>query len=103
LEDADQHRVVLALRLLDEVRRTIRSLRVKGVRGAVRVFAFEVTPEQSTPGLREAIDPVCGMKVAPTSNHEYRHRERVYRFCSAGCRARFVRGPARFVRVARRR
>jgi Cu+-exporting ATPase len=39
-------------------------------------------------------DPVCGMTVRPDSPHVARHGNREYRFCSAGCRAKFTADPA---------
>jgi P-type Cu+ transporter len=41
-------------------------------------------------------DPVCGMTVAPTSTHQATHGGRDFRFCSAGCRAKFVAEPAAY-------
>ena len=81
------------------------------------------TPRQSVPGSRSkvhnnandeaiesnsmnehshaahlAIDPVCGMKVDPhTAKHRADHAGRPYYFCSAGCRAKFVADPARYL------
>ena len=43
------------------------------------------------------IDPVCGMKAAADSPHQATHAGRDYRFCSAGCRAKFVADPARYL------
>ncbi len=42
-------------------------------------------------------DPVCGMQVEPDSPHQARHAGHDYRFCSAGCRGRFVADPAKFL------
>ncbi len=39
------------------------------------------------------IDPVCGMTVAPDSPHRVQHEGSTYRFCSAGCQARFSAAP----------
>jgi len=45
-----------------------------------------------------ATDPVCGMKVDPhTAKHRAEHAGRTYYFCSAGCRAKFVAEPARYL------
>lgn len=42
------------------------------------------------------IDPVCGMKVDPTSSrHQDDHHGITYYFCSAGCRSKFVSDPAK--------
>ncbi|HQY70937.1 MAG TPA: YHS domain-containing protein, partial [Pseudomonadales bacterium] len=43
------------------------------------------------------IDPVCGMTVKPESPHHAVHAGREYRFCSAGCRGKFVADPARWL------
>jgi len=44
------------------------------------------------------IDPVCGMKAAIDSPHRATHAGHDYRFCSAGCRAKFVAEPARYLK-----
>jgi Cu+-exporting ATPase len=44
------------------------------------------------------IDPVCGMTVAANSPHRATHAGNDYRFCSAGCRAKFVADPARYLK-----
>jgi len=49
------------------------------------------------PSDAAAIDPVCGMKVKPDSPHRAEHAGREYLFCSAGCRAKFVADPARYL------
>ncbi|HVV93847.1 MAG TPA: heavy metal translocating P-type ATPase [Hyphomicrobiales bacterium] len=44
-----------------------------------------------------ATDPVCGMTVDPTrSPHSAEHGGRLYHFCSAGCRTKFVAAPERY-------
>ncbi len=48
-----------------------------------------------------AKDPVCGMLVDPaTAKHKAEHLGANYYFCSAGCRAKFVAEPARFLAAA---
>ncbi len=43
-------------------------------------------------------DPVCGMSVDPaTAKHKAEHAGATYYFCCAGCRAKFVADPARFL------
>lgn len=44
-----------------------------------------------------SIDPVCGMTVAPDGPHRVQHGGRTYRFCSAGCQARFIESPERYL------
>ena len=45
-----------------------------------------------------AIDPVCGMKVDPhTSALKADHGGRTYYFCSAGCRAKFIADPLKYL------
>lgn len=78
------------------LRPTIRLLRLKGVRGVVRAGVLRVRACHETSLVREAVDPVCGMKVSAASDYERRYRDRVYRFCSQGCRARFDRVPVQF-------
>jgi len=43
------------------------------------------------------IDPVCGMTVAADKPHRHDHAGRTYRFCSAGCLARFRADPDRYL------
>jgi P-type Cu+ transporter len=43
------------------------------------------------------IDPVCGMRVAPTSPHTADHAGHRQPFCSAGCQKKFVAAPDKFV------
>ena len=43
-------------------------------------------------------DPVCGMPVDPAASpHRAEHEGRLYHFCSAGCRARFVAAPQAYL------
>ena len=45
-----------------------------------------------------AIDPVCGMTVDPHSaKHRADHGGRTYYFCCAGCRAKFVADPQKYL------
>jgi Cu+-exporting ATPase len=45
-----------------------------------------------------ALDPVCGMTVDPhTAKHRADHQGHTYYFCSAGCRARFVNDPQKYL------
>jgi YHS domain-containing protein len=45
-------------------------------------------------------DLVCGMTVAPeTAGHTAEHGGTLYYFCSAGCRAKFVSDPDRYLRL----
>ena len=47
------------------------------------------------------IDPVCGMTVKPGSPHHLVHEGHEHRFCSAGCRTKFVADPSRFLAPAK--
>jgi Cu+-exporting ATPase len=43
-------------------------------------------------------DPVCGMSVDPhTAKHQAEHNGHPYYFCSAGCRAKFIADPERYL------
>ncbi len=42
-------------------------------------------------------DPVCGMVVKRDAPHRYSHAGREYRFCSAGCKEKFVADPERYL------
>ena len=45
-----------------------------------------------------ATDPVCGMKVDPAvSKHRFEHDGRMFYFCSARCREKFVAAPASYL------
>ena len=45
-----------------------------------------------------ALDPVCGITVDPhTAKHRADHHGHTYYFCSAGCRARFVNDPQKYL------
>jgi len=42
-------------------------------------------------------DPVCGMKVPPESSHRHVHDGELHRFCSGGCRDKFIADPDRYL------
>ena len=48
----------------------------------------------------DVVDPVCEMRVSLESPHRATHDGHEYLFCSAGCRAKFVNDPARFLTKA---
>lgn len=52
-------------------------------------------PHLST-GLK---DPVCGMKVTAQSTHSLKHQDNQFYFCSAGCKAKFLANPAKYIVV----
>jgi P-type Cu+ transporter len=55
-------------------------------------------PPSPAPGGTLATDPVCGMMVDPhTAKHRADHAGRPYYFCSAGCRAKFLADPERYL------
>jgi Cu+-exporting ATPase len=47
-----------------------------------------------------AIDPVCGMQVAPDSTYRYSYRDREYLFCCAGCLDKFRAQPEQYLEQA---
>ncbi len=51
----------------------------------------------SRPPASGARDPVCGMTVALDSPHQAMHAGHDHRFCSAGCRTKFLADPARYL------
>ena len=59
----------------------------------------DVRPQQhaAAPGTTEVIDPVCGMTVSNSSPHVAEFDQRTYAFCSAGCRAKFLADPTKYV------
>ena len=48
----------------------------------------------------EHTDPVCGMSVRPDSPHRASHDGVDYRFCTSGCRTKFVVDPAKYLAPA---
>lgn len=55
-----------------------------------------------TTEARPGTDPVCGMAVDPEGTaHHADHGGCRYHFCSAGCRAKFIADPARYLAPAR--
>jgi Cu+-exporting ATPase len=51
------------------------------------------------PNTELATDPVCGMKVQPTTSHRAVGPDgKEVLFCCAGCRERFLRDPARYLK-----
>jgi len=49
-------------------------------------------------GAGTIMDPVCGMKVDPTtSQHQFGHGGTTFHFCSAGCQAKFSADPERYL------
>ena len=49
-------------------------------------------------GAHTVKDPVCGMDVDPhATSHRAQHAGHSYYFCSAGCRAKFVADPAKYL------
>jgi Cu+-exporting ATPase len=62
------------------------------------VNKLNVRPQHAAaPGTTEVIDPVCGMTVSNSSPHVVEFDQRKYAFCSAGCRARFLADPTKYV------
>lgn len=54
---------------------------------------------QHPSGGGPVVDPVCGMRVDPAAaGHQTLFEERPYYFCSAGCRAKFLAEPARYLK-----
>lgn len=50
------------------------------------------------PSGKVSCDPVCGMSVDPaTTPHHAQHEGALYDFCSAGCRAKFLAAPKRYL------
>ena len=45
----------------------------------------------------QLIDPVCGMKARPDGPHTLTHDGTLYSFCSAGCKAKFVAAPEKYL------
>jgi P-type Cu+ transporter len=45
----------------------------------------------------QAIDPVCGMRVATTSHRYVDHQGKRHHFCCDGCRSKFLEDPERYL------
>src|SRR5947209_6583612 len=55
--------------------------------------------DTSPPTAELATDPVCGMKVDPAKTpHHAAHAGERFHFCGAGCLAKFVADPERYLR-----
>src|SRR5579862_4807764 len=55
-------------------------------------------PAAAPAGPAQAVDPVCGMTVATSSEYRLRHDGTDYYFCCAGCRRAFEKDPDAYVR-----
>jgi len=58
------------------------------------------SPKAVTPGTASPLqltDPVCGMTVTSQSPHALAHAGKPVYFCSAGCKAKFVADPVRYL------
>jgi xanthine dehydrogenase accessory factor len=87
----------IALSIMAEV------IQVRRSRANVLVEA-ESVPEAllSVEARAEAIDPICGMTVEiATAKHTFQHEGVTFYFCSAHCRQKFEREPARYATVGR--
>ncbi len=51
----------------------------------------------SDSGIIEALDPVCGMTVAPATAVNYEHEGETYYFCCNGCLERFREAPEQYL------
>jgi P-type Cu+ transporter len=60
----------------------------------------QTSPATQGSGDSRSLDPVCGMTVKPGSPHHANHDGLEYRFCSAGCRTKFVADPAKYLSPA---
>jgi xanthine dehydrogenase accessory factor len=58
----------------------------------------ETLPAEPVADTEEAIDPVCGMSVqVEGARHRTEHQGRIFYFCNARCRERFLAAPAMYV------
>ena len=56
---------------------------------------------ESVASIERVIDPVCGMKVDPsTSKHRFDHDGHTFHFCSARCREKFAASPDIYLKPA---
>ena len=50
--------------------------------------------------MKNSIDPVCGMTVSLTSEHQHQHDGKQYYFCSCGCLQKFKSSPDQYMSPA---
>jgi YHS domain-containing protein len=60
----------------------------------------EARHEQHAPVTSRAIDPVCGMEVAPDKGYTKMYEERQYRLCSRACLDKFEANPQQYATAA---
>ena len=66
--------------------------------GVDAALAFEHTHSSPTIHTPEVRDPVCGMTVDPNvTPYRYEFKGQNYYFCSAGCRAKFMADPRKYL------
>ncbi len=71
--------------------------------GTAHAHCHHAHPPAAEGGAADArvIDPVCGMKVDPaTSKHRHEHDHRMFHFCSARCREKFIADPGAYLNPA---
>jgi xanthine dehydrogenase accessory factor len=84
----------IALSVLAEIVERRHALAAGSGTAAAAPAAADTQP--SPPAAGQAIDPICGMTVQTAgARHTAEHAGRVFYFCCAGCRARFVAAPER--------
>jgi xanthine dehydrogenase accessory factor len=67
------------------------------VRCAQRPTAAAPAEARATAPITEALDPICGMTVSvATARHTAEFDGRTFYFCCGGCRAQFLKEPARY-------
>lgn len=52
---------------------------------------------QRSAAARLEVDPVCDMKVDPSTSLQHVHRGRAYYFCAPACRQAFIKDPERYL------
>lgn len=73
---------------------------VRSATAAARPGATPKPTEKAGPAgaIVNAVDPVCQMRVAPTTPHRHTHQAKTYGFCSASCQAVFAANPTTYVK-----
>jgi Cu+-exporting ATPase len=61
---------------------------------------FDSKDAQITDAASELKDPVCGMTVSTQSEHQFRHEEHTYYFCSTKCQGKFSADPQKYIKPA---
>ncbi|MBA2447483.1 MAG: YHS domain-containing protein, partial [Chloroflexi bacterium] len=73
----------------------------RGHHAAAAAPALAAAPPIPIPAPNEAIDPICGMRVAvPGARHVLEHDQQTLYFCCPACKHTFAKDPRRYLASA---